>query len=64
MLFKEVTQGYTFLQNKDEPIKVYDTVNYTDGLDPIFISQESVKTRKDFEIEISYILMDHLNTNK
>jgi hypothetical protein len=64
MLFKEVTQGYTFLQDKDEPIKVFDTIGDIDGLDPIFISQESVKTQKDFEIEISYILMDHLDSNK
>tara|TARA_E500000318_G_C3540236_1_gene204316 strand:+ start:138 stop:332 length:195 start_codon:yes stop_codon:yes gene_type:complete len=64
MIFKEVTQGYTFLQNEDEPIKVFNTIGDIEGLDPIFISQESVETQKDFEIEISYILMDHLDSNK
>lgn len=60
MQFKEVTQGYTFIQNEGEAIKAYDTVGDLTGLDPVFISTESVKTQKDFEVEISYILMDHL----
>lgn len=60
MQFKEVTQSYTFIQNEGEVIKAYDTVGDLSGLEPVFISTESVKTQKDFEVEISYILMDHL----
>lgn len=60
MQFKEVTQGYTFIQNEGETIKAYDTVGDISGLDPVFISTESAKTQKDFEVEISYILMDNL----
>ena len=63
MQFKAVTQGYTFTQNEGEPIKAYDTVGDLNGLEPVFISTESVKTQKDFEIEISYILMDHLSVS-
>ena len=61
MQFREVSQGFTFVQDKDEVIKVYDSVGETNDLTPIFISQVSVDNQKDFEIEISYILMDHLS---
>ena len=61
MQFKEVTQGYTFVQEMEGGnIKAYDTVGDISGLAPVFISTESAKTQKDFEVEISYILMDHL----
>jgi hypothetical protein len=61
MQFKEVTQGYTFVQEMEgDNIKAYDTVGDINGLAPVFISTESAKTQKDFEVEISYILMDHL----
>ena len=60
MQFKATTQGYTFVQEEGGTIKTYDTVGDISDLDPVFISTESVKTQKDFEIEISYILMDHL----
>ena len=60
MQFREVSQGFTFIQEEGEPIKAYDSVGEINNLTPIFISQVSVDNQKDFEIEISYILMDHL----
>lgn len=60
MQFKEISQGYTFVQEKDEMIHAYDTVGDISGIQPVYISQVSVDNQKDFEVEISYILMDHL----
>ena len=60
MQFKEVSQGHTFVQEKDGMIQAYDTVGDISNVQPIFISQVSVDNQKDFEVEISYILMDHL----
>jgi hypothetical protein len=60
MQFKEVTQGFTFAQEEGDVIKAYDTVGDISDIQPVFISQVSVDNQKDFEIEISYILMDHL----
>tara|TARA_R110002167_G_scaffold3348_1_gene16163 strand:+ start:586 stop:780 length:195 start_codon:yes stop_codon:yes gene_type:complete len=62
MLFKEVSQGFTFLQEGDDVIRVYDVVGDLSGQTPVFMSQISAKSQKEFEIEISYILMDHLST--
>jgi hypothetical protein len=62
MQFKAITQGYTFIQEtKNDTIKAYDTVGDLSGLQPVFISTESVDSQKDFEIEISYILIGHLS---
>ena len=61
MLFKEVSQGFTFLQEGDDVIRVYDVVGDLSGQTPVFMSQISAKSQKEFEIEISYILMDHLS---
>ena len=63
MQFKATTQGYTFVQEEGSTIKAYETVGDISDLDPVFISTESVKTQKYFEIEISYILMDHLTAS-
>lgn len=61
MQFKEVTEGFTFVQEEgDSVIKVYDTVGDISNVQPVFISHVSVDNQKDFEIEISYILMDYL----
>ena len=60
MQFREVSQGFTFIQEEGEPIKAYDTVGDINHLQPVFISPEKVSSQKDFEVEISYILMDHL----
>jgi hypothetical protein len=60
MQFREVSQGFTFIQEEGEPIKAYDSVGEINNLTPIFISQVNVDNQKDFEIEISYILADHL----
>ena len=60
MQFKATTQGYTFVQEEGETIKAYDTVVDINHLQPVFISPEKVSSQKDFEVEISYILMDHL----
>ena len=60
MRFKEVSQGHTFVQEKDGMIQAYDTVGDISNVQPVFISQVSVDNQKDFEVEISYILMDHL----
>jgi len=60
MQFKEVSQGYTFVQEEGGMIQAYDTVGDISGVQPVFISQVSAKDQKDFEVEISYILMDHL----
>ena len=62
MQFKEVSQGFTFLQEGDDVIRVYDVVGDLSGQTPVFMSQISAKSQKEFEIEISYILMDHLST--
>lgn len=62
MQFKEVSQGFTFVQDEGDVIRVYDMVDNLSGQTPVFISQISAKTQKEFEIEISYILMDHLST--
>tara|TARA_R110000796_G_scaffold131052_2_gene246684 strand:+ start:749 stop:943 length:195 start_codon:yes stop_codon:yes gene_type:complete len=62
MLFKEVSQGFTFLQEGDDVIRVYDVVGDLSDQTPVFMSQISAKSQKEFEIEISYILMDHLST--
>lgn len=61
MQFKEVSQGFTFLQEGDDVIRVYDVVGDLSGQTPVFMSQISAKSQKEFEIEISYILMDHLS---
>lgn len=61
-MFKVISEGYTFVQEKDDVIKVYDTVGDINGLEPVFISRHPAKDQKDFEIEISYILQDHLLT--
>tara|TARA_A100000171_G_C2115508_1_gene137574 strand:+ start:252 stop:446 length:195 start_codon:yes stop_codon:yes gene_type:complete len=60
MQFREVSQGFTFIQEEGQPIKAYDSVGEINNLTPIFISQVNVNNQKDFEIEISYILADHL----
>ena len=60
MQFKATTQGYTFIQEEGETIKAYDTVGDINSLHPVFISPEKVSSQKEFEVEISYILMDHL----
>jgi len=62
MKFKEVSQGFTFIQDKGDVIRVYSTVGDLSDQTPVFISQVSAKSQKEFEIEISYILMDHLST--
>jgi len=62
MQFKEVSQGFTFIQDKGDVIRVYSTVGDLSDQTPVFISQVSAKSQKEFEIEISYILMDHLST--
>lgn len=61
MQFKAITQGYTFIQENGSTIKAYDTVGDISGLQPVFISTEKVDNQKDFEVEISYILIDHLS---
>jgi len=63
MQFKEVSQGYTFVQEKGGMIQAYDTVGDISNIQPVFISQVSVDNQKDFEVEISYILMDHLTVS-
>tara|TARA_R110002012_G_scaffold321888_2_gene552091 strand:+ start:334 stop:528 length:195 start_codon:yes stop_codon:yes gene_type:complete len=63
MQFKEITQGYTFIQEEGETIKAFDTVGDYSGLQPVFISQVKAKSQKDFEIEISYILMENLSVS-
>jgi hypothetical protein len=60
MQFKATTQGYTFIQNEGETIQAYDTVGDISHLQPVYISPEKATSQKDFEVEISYILMDHL----
>ena len=60
-MFKAIQNGYTFIQeSEDSNIKVYDTIGDISDLNPVFISQESVKSQKDFEIEICYIIEDIL----
>lgn len=59
-MFKVVSEGYTFVQEEGDVIKVYDTVGDISEIEPVFISQQPAKDQKDFEIEISYILQDHL----
>mgnify|MGYP003119060364 FL=1 len=63
MQFKEVSQGYTFVQEEAGMIQAYDTVGDISNIQPVFISQVSVDNQKDFEVEISYILMDHLTVS-
>ena len=61
MLFKEVSEGYTFVQEKEgDVIKVFDTVGDISDLEPHLLSQVSVKSQKEFEVEISYILQEQL----
>lgn len=62
-MFKAVSEGYTFIQEENSTIKVYDTVDETVDLDPVYISDYTAKSQKDFEIEISYILQFNLNDN-
>lgn len=60
-MFKAIQNGYTFIQeSEDSSIKVYDTIGDISDLNPVFVSQESVKSQKDFEIEICYIIEDIL----
>ncbi len=63
MQFKEVSQGYTFVQEEDGMIQAYDTVGDISNVQPVFISQVSGDKQKDFEVEISDILMDHLTVS-
>lgn len=59
-MFKVISENYTFVQESGDVIKVYDTVGDIAGLEPVYISRHSANDQKDFEIEISYILQDHL----
>lgn len=56
-MFKEITSKYTFVQEDDECIKVYNGAENTSDLQPIFISNVKAETQKQFEVEVAYILV-------
>ncbi len=59
-MYKETIAGYTFIQEDNDVVKAY--LGTTDDLttDPVFISNFEAKNRKEFEMEVSYILVYHL----
>tara|TARA_A100001515_G_scaffold41206_1_gene32409 strand:- start:3768 stop:3959 length:192 start_codon:yes stop_codon:yes gene_type:complete len=57
--------GYRFVVNESGYVEAYnaDAEESLSSLKPAFISNTVVKTKKDFEIEVSYIINDYLNEN-
>jgi|TARA_R110002153_G_scaffold53177_2_gene148468 hypothetical protein len=56
-MFKEVTSKYTFVQEEDGNIEVYESTGDISDLKPIFISNVKVDSQKQFEVEVAYILV-------
>tara|TARA_A100000172_G_scaffold71741_1_gene52498 strand:+ start:121 stop:312 length:192 start_codon:yes stop_codon:yes gene_type:complete len=57
--------GYRFVLNENGYVEAYkaDAEESISSLRPVFISNQIVKNKKEFEIEVSYILNDYLNEN-
>ena len=60
-MYKEITSGHTFIQEDDEVIKVYGSVGSITGLEPVYISNFKAQSQKQFEMEVAYILVYHLD---
>ena len=56
-MFKEVTSKYTFVQEEDGNIEVYESTGDISDHKPIFISNVKVDSQKQFEVEVAYILV-------
>ena len=54
--------GYKFVVNEEGYVEVYkaEAEESVSSLKPVFISNKKVANQKEFEIEISYIINDHL----
>lgn len=54
--------GYRFVVNEEGYVEVYKAgaEESVSSLKPVFISNQKVANQKEFEIEISYIINDHL----
>jgi hypothetical protein len=59
-MYKEVIANHTFIQNNGDVVRVYEGTGDVSGLDPVYISKFRAKTRKEFEMEVSYILVYYL----
>ena len=57
--------GYRFVLNENGYVEAYKAgaEESISSLRPVFISNQIVKNKKEFEIEVSYILNDYLNEN-
>ena len=56
------TNGYKFSVNSEGKIEVYNAEGSESSPAPIFIANNGpVNSTKEFEVEVSYILNDHLN---
>lgn len=63
-MIQDITSnGYRFLVNDEGYIEAFKAGERESlsSLNPDFISNNKVKTQKEFEIEVSYILHEHLN---
>lgn len=57
-----ITDGYKFSVNSEGKIEVYNAEGSESSPAPIFIANNGpVNSTKEFEVEVSYILNDHLN---
>jgi len=61
-MFRVEANNYIFTAEEKGHVYVYKS---TEGVNssPVYISNNKINNQKEFEIEISYIMIDHLNTN-
>ena len=54
--------GYRFVVNEQGYVEAFkaEAEESVSSLKPVFISNSKVETQKQFEVEVSYILNDHL----
>lgn len=59
--YRAVSSGYVFIQTPDGVIEVYNPIDEGDKSKlPVYSASCRCESRKDFEIEVSYILNDYL----
>jgi len=58
--------GYRFVVNESGYVEAYnaEAEESVSSLKPVFISNTVVKTQKEFEIEVSYIINDYLKDSE
>jgi hypothetical protein len=58
--------GYKFILNDEGYVEAFkaEAEESVSSPRPVFVSNHKVVTNKDFEIEVSYIINDHLGDNE